>query len=283
MIYSNKRNVRILKRKRKNKKIRFIVLFSLAVILAISSISYAIKHHLNINDIYILGNEHLKNDDIISLLKIKKGDPIFRVSNHELYKRIKTSPWIKDAIIKKDLSGKIFINITESKPVAILDINNKFFLVDRDGTLLEESKEGTLTFLPVIKDIDPYNNRDTYLEAIKFINILHNKAMLYTGNVEIRGNRPEEIELKSEGFIIKIGAGDFDKKLERLSIIKEEIEKRGQPVEFIDLRFAGKAIVKTVEQKGEETKKSPYPKVNKSGNKKKSKKIDAIKKKQKKQ
>jgi cell division protein FtsQ len=108
-------------------------------------------------------------------------------------------------------------------------------------------REGTVLFLPVIKEINPYKDRHVYAEAVKFAGILHNKKVLsYGGNVEVTGQRPEDITLKVGDIFVKIGTGDFDKKLERLEFVKDEIEKRGIPVEYIDLRFANKIIVKPV-------------------------------------
>ncbi len=45
-----------------------------------------------------------------------------------------------------------------------------------------------------------------------------------------------------------MGAGDFERKLTDLQFVKEEIAKRNIRVEYIDLRFANRIVVKPVNQ-----------------------------------
>lgn len=246
-IFMNRRNLRSLQRKKESKKIKFVVFLFLIFVIAFSAAYFFIKNHMLVRDIAFEGNHHLKNDELKSLIKIKKGDELFGISGRELYKRLKSSPWIRDAVIKKELSGRVLINVTEAVPVAILSIAGRPYLIDREGNILEPMKEGTVLFLPVIKDIDYKNNREAYLEAVRFVDVLHNKRVVsYDGTIEITGQRPEDITLKLDNISIKIGAGDFDKKLERLEFVRDEIEKRNMSVEYIDLRFANKIIVKPV-------------------------------------
>ncbi|WP_333653434.1 cell division protein FtsQ/DivIB [Dissulfurispira sp.] len=243
----NRRNLRSLQRKKESKKIKFVVFLFLIFVIAFSAAYFLIKNHMLVRDIAFEGNHYLKNDELKSLINIEKGDKLFGISGKELYKRLKSSLWIRDAVIKKELSGRVLINVTEAVPVAILSIAGRPYLIDREGNILEPMKEGTVLFLPVIKDIDYKNNREAYLEAVRFVDVLHSRRVVsYDGAIEITGQRPEDITLKLDNISIKIGAGDFDKKLERLEFVRDEIEKRNMSVEYIDLRFANKIIVKPV-------------------------------------
>lgn len=247
----NRRNLRTLQRKKETKRLRFIV--SMAVIFITSGIGmfFFITHSFPVKDIVFIGNRQLKNDEIKSLIKVNKEDELFGVAGRELYNRLRRSPWVRDAVIRKELSGRIVINIMEAEPVAVLSIAGRPYLIDRDGNILEPMKEGTVLFLPVIKDIDHNRNREAYAEAVRFVNVLNKRTASYSGNIEITGQRPEDITLKLDNIAIKIGAGDFDKKLERLEFAKDEIGKRNIVVEYIDLRFADKIIVKPAGHSGE--------------------------------
>ncbi len=58
-------------------------------------------------------------------------------------------------------------------------------------------KEGAILLLPVIKGIDPERNRETYGEAVRFAGVLHDRRVVsYEGDVEISGQRPEDITLE---------------------------------------------------------------------------------------
>jgi cell division protein FtsQ len=155
------------------------------------------------------------------------------------------SPWIKDAVVRKELSGRLLISLTEAVPFAILSMATKPYLIDKDGVILEQMKENAVFFLPVIKDINPYKNRDAYMEAVRFIGALNNRRIYpYSGNIVITGQRPEDLTLKVDDIYIKIGTGDYDKKLERLEVVMDEIKKRNMAIEYIDIRFSNRIIVK---------------------------------------
>lgn len=260
----NRRNLRSLQRKKERKKTKFVFFLFLLFVITALAMYFLIKNYIVIKEIAFIGNRHIKNDELRSLIKVKRGDELFGVSAKEIYSRLKASPWVRDAAIRKELSGRILVNITEAVPVAILSVAGIPYLIDREGNILEQMKQGTVLFLPVIKDIDYKKDRDTYMEAVRFVNVLHSRrAASYEGILEITGRRPEDITLKLENIVIKIGAGDFDKKLERLEFVRDEIEKRNMSVEYIDLRFADKIIVKpaghqsdgVVENGGEKKKK----------------------------
>lgn len=241
----NTRNIRTLKRKKEKKRLKFIIILTAFFLFGIFGVYFFIANYILAKEIVFIGNHHIKNGELMSLIKIKRGDKLFSVSGKELYARLSASPWVKDAAVRKELSGRMLINITEAVPVAILNISDRHYLIDKDGNILETVKEGTVLFLTVIRDIDPDKNKDTYAEAVKFVNILHAKRVMASeGILEITGHRPEDITLKIDNILIKIGVGDFDRKLERLQFVKNEIEARNMLVEYIDLRFANKIVVK---------------------------------------
>ena len=240
----NRRNIRTLQRKKESKKIKFAVFMGILFIVSGIAMYFFITHSFSVKEIVFIGNRHLKNDELRSLIKVYKEDELFGVSGRELYGRLRRSPWVRDAVIRKELSGKIVVNVTEAEPIGIFNIAGRPYLIDRDGNILEPLKEGTVLFLPIIKDIDHNRNREAYAEAVKFVNVLNRRTLSYGGSIEITGQRPEDITLKLGSIAIKIGAGDFEKKIERLEFAKDEIEKRNIAVEHIDLRFADKIIVK---------------------------------------
>jgi len=245
---NNKRNIRTLKREGKKKRFKFILSACLFAALLCIGIAYAAERFIRIKEVVFVGNQYMKDEEIMSLINLRNGASMFGASKKEIYERLKKSSWIKDAFLRKELSGRLLIKVLEAEPIAVLKIDGKSHLIDNNGVFLEEMKDETAMFLPVIRDIDPYSNKETFIEAVKFVNILNEKGLSQAPNVEIYGQRKEDIALKLDTFSIKIGAGELDKKLERLFVIKDEIQRRNLNVEYIDLRFDNKVVIKTVEQ-----------------------------------
>ncbi len=233
---------------KKNKR-KWVLIFSAIILIALLAASIwlflYLKQNIRVKEIIFTGNQHSKNEELYALLKVKKGDPIYGLSLKQMHNNLKQSPWIKDAIIRKEVNGLILIKIVESFPSAILFRAGKPHLVDNAGIILEEIHEPPVIFLPVIMEIDPEKNKDAYKDAIVFINLLNQKKLLsYTGQLEITGNTPDELAIKVDDLLIKIGSGDYEKKLERLDKIKEEIKNKNIIIEYIDLRFSDQVIVK---------------------------------------
>lgn len=264
-----RRNIRILSRRKKKRRANKIIFFIFAFFVILISSYLVLTNYIFVRDIVFAGNYYIKDEELMHLLKIKKGDRLFSASNKELYNRLKKSPWVNEAVVRKDLTGQISISIKEATPLAILSLSDANYLVDKDGKILEHINHSSDFFLNVI-NIDP-NNKETYTEAIKLANLLYRGEFFSGISVEISGNRPEDIALKADNILIKIGAGDYDKKMERLRVVKKEIESRNVKVEYIDLRFADRIIVKPIE----ETKKDNT--IKKTETKKEAKKTKVLK------
>jgi cell division protein FtsQ len=235
------RNIRTLQRKKEKKRFLYLIIPPLIIVALCIAVIFT-------------GNHHLKSEELSALIRIRKNSELFGVSGRDIYTRLRQSPWIRDAVVRKELSGRVLIKVNERVPVALLILADKPFLIDNEGYVLEQMKEGAILLLPVIKGIDPARDGQTYAEAVKFVGVLHDRRVLsYQGDVEITGQRPEDITLKIDKIIIKVGMGDFEKKLERLEFVRDEIQKRNMTVEYIDLRFANKIIVKPAHQEDQDS------------------------------
>lgn len=230
--------------KMKNKK--FIILITFLVFIAVS-IFWA-SQELTIKQIYIIGDKHITEKEIISIIGVKEGHSIIYPSSRTIYERLKKIPWIKDAIIRKDLSGTLTIYIKESTPVAIAIANKKAYLIDYEAQVLEDFSEKlqhSRIFLPVIKDIDPFKNTNTIIEAVKLLNFINSKGYVKSQDeITITGKDPDSLTLYINGFPIIVGKGDFEVKFAKYTVVNTEIQKRGLNVQYIDLRFPDRVIVK---------------------------------------
>ncbi len=217
--------------------VSFILIFSLKILV--------------IRQIVIVGNKNLTEPQIRSALGIKEGSSIFYPSSRIIYERLKKIPWIKDAIIRKDLNGTLTIHVKESYAVAILIFNEKAYMIDYEALLLEEipfNLSENKIFLPLIKDINPFNNKEALHAAISLINFLNSRKLLSPeSSVTITGNHPDNLIMYVNNLKIIVGEGDFENKFAKYATVKEEIQKRGLNVEYVDLRFPDKVIVKPLE------------------------------------
>jgi cell division protein FtsQ len=156
------------------------------------------------------------------------------------------SPWIKSANVRKEFPGTVAITIQEAEPFALLDMNEHFFLIDDKGKLLEELKGDAEPFLPVIVS-DPYKEKEGFSEALHLVRLLNEKGLTAgRDHMEIIAHKPHELSIEMDEAVVKIGAGEYDEKIERLIHLEADLRERNIPVDYIDLRFGDKAIVKPI-------------------------------------
>ena len=118
---TKKVKVKVKKRKIKVKRILFCILFlSLLVLL------FLYLKDLPIKNIYIIGNNILKDKEIIEIANLSNYPSFINTSNREIIKKLEKNEYIKKVTIKKKLYNKIYIYITENK--ILNSYNNKLLL-----------------------------------------------------------------------------------------------------------------------------------------------------------
>jgi cell division protein FtsQ len=227
----------------------FIFIFSVAIIVYGYVDAISIKSLMPIKNVSLTGNKHLTDEEIKTLAGIHINEDLFTVSNKKICERLLKSPWIKSVNVRKEFPETLSLSIEEAVPFALLDMNSRLFLVDEKGELLEELKDDSIPFLPVITG-DPFKEREGFLEALKLVKIMNNNDFASErDHIEIIIKKPHELTATIDGNIVKMGSGEYEEKLVRFIELESYIKKMGVHVDYIDLRFANKAILKPINGK----------------------------------
>lgn len=230
---------------------RRVVIFLLvsALVITVSVyISGTIRSVFPIKHFVFSGNKHLTDDELKILAGLYGGEGLITISSKEVSQRLLKSPWIKSVSLRKEFPETLSVVIEEAVPLALLDMNGHLFLIDDNGKLLEELKDEAVPFLPIITG-DPFKEREGFSEALNLINVMKGKGLLLgKDHIEINAQRPQELAISIDGIIVKVGAGGYQEKLERLIELEDEIKRRNTAVDYIDLRFANRVILKPIKE-----------------------------------
>lgn len=195
------------------------------------------------------GNKYLSESDLMKLMGVTGGENIFKLSSAELAGCLQGSPWVRGVRVRKEFPHKMIFQIEESAPQAILEDNQGgAYLVDEMGRALQKLQGQPAEFLPVIagdKDVDP----KAYLAAVELAMTLKAEGIGKDGaRAEIRGMElgGHELELAVDGLRIKIGEDRLKEKIATLLELIGQIRKLDIAVEYIDLRFDGRVVVKHI-------------------------------------
>lgn len=114
-----------MKKKKKNKK--KIILKILIIIIILGSLIFYFKN-MKIKNIYVTGNNTLKDQEIIELAGINNYPNLFQISSKKIEKKIKLNSLIDSVKVKKTFLGKITINIKEYNLLLKNEIDNTIYL-----------------------------------------------------------------------------------------------------------------------------------------------------------
>lgn len=196
-----------------------------------------------------IGNRHLTDDELKAFAGVHLNESLLMVSNKEVSQYLLKSPWVRSVSVRKEFPDTLAMTIKETEPFALLNMNEHLFLIDENGKLLEELKGDSVPFLPVIAG-DPFKEKKGFSEALNFIKVMNAKRFSSErDHIEIIAHKPHELSVNVDGIIVKIGTGGYEEKLDRFIRLEEDIKNMGIPVDFIDLRFENRAIVKPVTDK----------------------------------
>ena len=121
----------MVKKKKKRLKIGFLLLFlGITIILIVSGVvcfNYFINN--NIKNIYILGNNVLKDKEIITLAGINNYPKTLSISSNEMERKIKVNPFIKEVNVSKSIPNVVTIDVVEYELLFYDDIN-KFIVLE---------------------------------------------------------------------------------------------------------------------------------------------------------
>jgi cell division septal protein FtsQ len=157
---------------------------------------------------------------------------------------INNNPTAKAIIVKKVYPDKLIITVVENQPLAVLKVNNGYFLVDNQGKIIYKRKELPKDF-PLIKyyqllDFYAYNAGDTidYQEIKKALYFLDKCTGLGLKiiSIDINGLNMIALHLVDRNIIFTTEKDQFNQ-MDQLGKIIRQFKISGQNYKNLDFRF----------------------------------------------
>ena len=187
-----------------------------------------------IREIRIEGNEVLGDIDVRRAAGLQIGSNIFEVSAEDARNHLLRHPWVKDATVVRRLPGRVRIQITERKPVALVALD-QLYLVSDEGAVFKRLGVDDPVNLPVITGIASerfYDDLDYRTEVL-----LGSMALLqdYEGagiaerepvsEIHFDGANGIELFIGDDGMNVRLGNAQHRQKLRRLRRVLERLER----------------------------------------------------------
>ncbi len=123
--------------RRRRLRVKFLCKLLVSLLLFVAFCLYL--YNLRISNIFIKGTTNIRDVDIIDAIGVRDYPRIFHLRKKTMKEQIKAIPLVKDVKIKRNIFGKLTIEIKEDKILFFYKYNNKF--VTNSGTMIENSDQ----------------------------------------------------------------------------------------------------------------------------------------------
>ena len=149
------------KKVKKKIRIRILPIIIIIFILTLLSGSVYLLYLIPIKNIYISGNNYLKDQEIIELAKIENYPSFLKTRTKDIKKNIKKSPYVKSVTIKKKILGIVEIQIEEYNILFRKEENNKIVLEDKEELIDNEKYQ-----VPILLNYIPDTKYDSFIKGM---------------------------------------------------------------------------------------------------------------------
>lgn len=241
---------KLILQRRKRRKIKKVFMLFILLISVCITLCFKLSY-FDIKTIQVTGNKNILSKEIIGLSNLYKGNNIFYINIKYGENSILSNPYIENVEISRKLPDKVQINVKEREAIFYNVKNNKYFVVDKSGILLE--KRNDIKGMKLIKldgfDYDKceigktlVNNDKTKIDVVSALSniILNSKSTIAITSIDISDIL--NIKVYCGEVCIKIGTSDdMDKKINKSLNILDRKELKGVKG-YIDVSFNGNPV-----------------------------------------
>jgi cell division protein FtsQ len=235
------------------------VAFQLLLLSLFFFISHQVYIHLledpffRVREVEVVGSRKISRETILSLTELEGMPNLFTLKLKEVAKRLESHPWVEQVKARKVFPNKIWIQIEERKPIAILQLEELYY-IDTEGVIFSPVGDRDPYNYPFLTGLtrqvlekDPAEAKRLIMKALEFLRIVDREKVFSPEEIsEIHMEKTFGIQYftKSEGVEVRMGWEHFGEKLRRLSIIWSDLRRRGLSAVSIDCSDLKRMVVK---------------------------------------
>lgn len=213
----------------------------------------ATRTFLPLARIEVLNNNRLPREEIIDLAGVKPGDDMLGIRLHRVVELLGRNPWIREVKVRRNFPETLRIEVREREPLAIVNMGYLYYC-DVNGDIFKPLNDGDGLDYPVITGIteedagrDPAGTRQALKGALDLIALLKGDRSVPLEDIsELHFDKGFGFTIFTArgGVAVRLGKDDFPAKLARLGRIFPDLQGTLLSLEYIDLDYPDKIIVK---------------------------------------
>jgi cell division protein FtsQ len=196
------------------------------------------------------GSERVPADWVVGALAPLEGQNLVRLPLADIAAQLRNNPWIDTVELRKDLPGLLKVQVSERRPVALLESEGRLVYADAAGRpivpvgSLEEARQAGLLEVRFSHPISGGGGgvASALAVAAELGRVRPDWAGALT-RIEVLGEEDFRLHTGALRFPLLVSRGQVGPKIRRLEELLPELERRYPSIAAVDLRFSRRIVV----------------------------------------
>ena len=97
---------------------------------------------MTISSVRLEGSIHTDPQAVRSLLAVNHGDSLLGFDVHQARTKLLALPWVRDASVRRDMHGRIYVRLTEHQPFALWRKDGAWHVMSKEGVVIQSADGG---------------------------------------------------------------------------------------------------------------------------------------------
>jgi cell division protein FtsQ len=211
-------------------------------------------HVLEVDRIVVRGNERLSRGEVLAVLTGLRGESLIWTDLDSWRQRLLSSPWVRDAALRRSLPSTVEVAISERQPIGIGRLNGEMYLVDGEGVVIDQfGPQYADLDLPIVDGLEGGSAGEALAAdaaradlAARVIGSLRGQPDLAkrVSQIDVADLHNAAVILAGDSAVIQLGEERFLARLQGYVELSDALHERVPEIDSVDLRFDERIYVR---------------------------------------
>jgi len=235
---------------------RVIAVFIVGVLIVSSMYLYnyvTTADRFAVTQVELTGLSRVERAEVERLVGDLEGQNILLAPLDVIESRLEAHPRVARASTRRVLPNRVVCEVTEREPVALV-YTDRFYEIDAEGMVMPGDNYTSLLDLPAITGIAPRTIRAGHrcenpmvLGALQALGVCRLLGGSFADDISELHATTSGLSIRSlkDDCVLLVGDGEFEKRLRKFFLLRDELASREAPSRLIDLRFDNQVVLRS--------------------------------------
>lgn len=206
---------------------------------------------LTVTRITVQGNQRMSRGEVLALLDGLTGSSLMTVELEAWRTKLRGSPWVADAAIRRMFPGTLAVAISERQPMGIGRIKGALYLIDSTGAVIDEFGPNYADLdLPIVDGLDAGRGADVDQARAALAGRVMSELQMWpslaaqVSQIDVTDARNAVVMLKGDTALVRIGHERFSERLRSYLDLMPALKERIPEIDYVDLRYDARVYVR---------------------------------------